>query len=196
MKHVGIFLFDKMELLDFAGPYEVFSVASELHDYQLFKVFAVSQGGQEITTVNGLRVAADYSFNNHPPIDLLIIPGGIGTRYEIDKEPVLTWLKHQYAASQITMSVCSGTRLLAKLDLLDNLEIITHHSVISDVQRMAPRAIMKEGARFTDNGKILTAAGISAGIDLSLYLVEKLYGKPAADKTVVYMEYGDWEKRR
>lgn len=87
--------------------------------------------------------------------------------------------------SQNTMSVCFGTRLLGKLGLLDNMEMITHHEVIADMIKIAPKAIIKEDARFTDNGKILTSAGISAGIELSLYVVEKLYGKKIADKTEI-----------
>ncbi len=194
MKNVGIFLFNKVELLDFTGPYEVFSVASELHNYQLFKVFTITEDGREIQTVNGLQVMPDFSFGNHPNIDLLIVPGGAGTKVETTKQPVLSWLKKQYETSQITMSVCSGTRLLGKLSLLDNLEIVTHHEVIADMKRISPLAIIKENVRFIDNGKILTSAGISAGIDLALYVVAKLYDQTIADKTAVYMEYGDWEK--
>jgi len=191
---VGIFLFNEVELLDFAGPFEVFSVTAELNNYRLFNVFTITENGGKIRTVNGLRVVPDYDFTNHPPIDLLIVPGGVGTKVEMTKEPVLKWLKEQYGTSQNTMSVCSGTRLLGKLGLLDNMEMITHHEVIADMKEIAPKTIVKEDARFTDNGKILTSAGISAGIELSLYVVEKLYGKKIADKTAIYMEYGNWKK--
>lgn len=191
---VGIFLFNEVELLDFAGPYEVFSVTDELNDFRLFDVFTITENGGEIRTVNGLRVVPDYDFTNHPPIDLLIVPGGAGTKIEMTKEPVLKWLKGRNETSQNTMSVCSGTRLLGKLGLLDNMEIITHHEVIADMKEIAPKAIIKEDARFTDNGKILTSAGISAGIELSLYVVEKLYGKRISDKTAIYMEYGNWKR--
>lgn len=192
--NVGIFLFNEVEVLDFAGPFEVFSVTAELNDYQLFKVFTVTEDGGEICTVNGLRVTPDYGFANHLPIDVLIVPGGAGTKVEMNNASILQWLKEQYNTSQITMSVCSGTRLLGKLGLLDNLEMITHHEVIEEMQRIAPKAIIKENARYTDNGKILTSAGISAGIELSLYAVEKLFGKAAADKTAIYMEYGNWRE--
>lgn len=191
---VGIYLFNEVELLDFAGPFEVFSVTAELNNYRLFNVFTITENGGQIRTVNGLRVGPDYNFTNHPPIDLLIVPGGAGTKGEMTKEPVLKWLKEQYETSQNTMSVCSGTRLIGKLGLLDNMEMITHHEVIEDMKNIAPRAIIKKDARFTDNGKILTSAGITAGIELSLYVVEKLYGKKIADKTIIYMEYGNWKK--
>lgn len=190
---VGIFLFNEVELLDFAGPFEVFSVTDEINDFRFFNVITITENGGEIRTVNGLRVVPDYNFANHPPIDLLVVPGGAGTKIEMTKEPVLKWLKAQYETSQNTMSVCSGTRLLGKLGLLDDLDIITHHEVITDMKEIAPKAIIKEDARFTDNGKILTSAGISAGIELSLYLVEKIHGKKIADKTAIYMEYGNWK---
>ncbi|MBP2651726.1 MAG: DJ/PfpI family protein [Firmicutes bacterium] len=187
--NVGIFLFNEIELLDFAGPFEVFTVTAELNDFKFFNVFTITESGRKIRTVNGLRVVPDFNFKNHPPIDLLIVPGGAGTKSEMNKASVLKWLKEQYGTSQKTMSVCSGTRLLGKLGLLDNMEIITHHEVIADMKEIAPTAIIKENVRFTDNGKILTSAGISAGIDLSLYVVEKLYGKKIANKTAIYMEY-------
>lgn len=191
--NVGIFLFDNVELLDFAGPYEVFSVTSELNDYRLFKVFTITQNGTTIKTVNGLKVMPDYSFKNHPRIDILIIPGGVGTKNELNKQPVLLWIRQNYETSKTTVSVCSGARLLGKLGLLDNLESITHHEVIPHLQEIAPKTIIKNEKRFIDSGKVMTSAGISAGIDLSLYLVEKLCGEEIKNKTIAYMEYGDWE---
>lgn len=196
MYNVGIFLFNDIELMDFAGPYEVFSVTSELNNYELFNVFTVSQKGRDIKSVNGLRILPDYSFNNHPPIDILIIPGGVGTKSEMQKEEVLDWIKRNYESSEITMSVCSGARLLGKLGLLDDLECTTHHEVIEHLQEIAPKAIIRENKRFVDNGRLLTSAGISAGIDLSLYIVEKIYGADITNKTIVYMEYNNWKVLR
>lgn len=194
MLNVGIFLFSNVELLDFAGPYEVFSVTSELNDYRFFKVFTVTEDGNEIKSVNGLKVVPDFSFDNHPSIDILVIPGGVGTRSEMNKPAVLEWVRRNYEASQFMFSVCSGARILGKLGLLDNLESVTHHEVIPELREIAPLAVIKSDQRFTDNGRILTSAGISAGIDLSLYMVEKLYGLDVRNKTMVYMEYGEWEK--
>ena len=190
MYNVGFYIFNKMELLDFAGPFEVFSVSSELHDYQLFKTFAISQTGATIQTVNGLSIQPDYGFSNHPAIDILVVPGGDGTKAELAKEEVLDWLKQTHQKAEYTMSVCSGARLLGKLGLLDGLPSTTHHEVIPHLREIAPLTQIREGVRYVDNGKILTSAGISAGIDLSLYMVEKLYGRDAARKTIVYMEYG------
>lgn len=193
MLNIGIFLFNDVELLDFAGPYEVFSVATELQDNALFNVFTITEDGGGIRSVNGLKVMPDYDFKNHPQIDVLVVPGGNGTKIEMTKDTVLQWLKEQYTHSQITMSVCSGTRLLGKIGLLNNLKITTHHEVIADMKMIVPTAMIEENVKFVDNGKILTSAGISAGIELSLYVVAKLFGKEVANKAAVYMEYGDWQ---
>lgn len=193
MYNVGIFLFNEVELLDFAGPYEVFSVTSELNDYALFNVFTITRDGKTIKSVNGLEVVPDFSFDNHPPIDILIVPGGVGTKAEMDKDEVLGWIKGNYTGSLITMSVCSGARILGKLGLLDNAESTTHHEVAEHLSKIAPKTAINLNKRYVDNGKILTSGGISAGIDLSLHVVAKLYGKDIADKTAIYMEYGNWE---
>lgn len=192
MYNVGIFLFNDVELLDFAGPYEVFSVTSELNNYELFKVFTITQDGKEIKSVNGLKVIPDFSFDNHPNIDILLIPGGEGTKCEMLKKDVLKWIREIYDNSMITMSVCSGARLLGKLGLLDNLECTTHHEVMDNLQKIAPKAIIKNDKRFIDNSKLLTSAGISAGIDSSMYITKKLYGNDISNKTRIYMEYGNW----
>lgn len=194
MHNVGIFLFPQIELLDFAGPYEVFSVTDELNNHQLFNVFTIADGGQEIKTINGLKVLADYDFHNHPPVDILVLPGGIGTRNEVENSAVLTWINKLGQNSRILMSVCSGARFLAKLGLLDHKESTTHHSVFASVQELAPLTRLTADKRFVDNENVMTAGGISAGIDLALHVVEKLHGRAIVAKTIKYMEYGDWKK--
>ena len=194
MLNVGFFLFNKVELLDFAGPYEVFSVTSELDDQKLFKVFSVSCDGKEIETDNGLKVVPDYSFNNHPPIDILIIPGGGGAKAEISKDPVLQWLKQIHKNTQVTASVCSGALLLGKLGLLDNLESTTHHETIAHLQEIAPQTTINRQNRIISYGKVMTSAGSSAGIDLALHIVKKFYGEEIGNRTIVYLEYGEWQK--
>ncbi|SHJ86407.1 DJ-1/PfpI family protein [Propionispora hippei] len=196
MLHVGIFLFNDVELLDFAGPYEVFTVAVGLQEGLVGRVFTISEDGAAVRSVNGLQVIPDYAFNDHPPIDVLVVPGGNGTKAEMNKSKVLQWLKKQYEASRLTMSVCSGTRLLGKLGLLDHLTYTTHHEVMPDMATIAPLATVEKGVRFVDNGKLLTSAGISAGIELSLHLVAKLWRKEIAHRTAIYMEYGNWEELR
>ncbi len=195
MYNVAIFVFDGVELLDFAGPYEVFSDASELFHGELFRVFTVARDTSAVSSVNGLRLLPDFGFDAHPPADVLVLPGGIGTKAEMKKKTVLAWIKKQHANTKITMSVCSGARLLGKAGLLDGVECTTHHEVIGDLKEIAPGAVISADKRLTESGRLYTSAGISAGIDLSLHLVEKLYGKCAADKTRAYMEYGDWKER-
>jgi len=192
MKNIGIFVFNDIELMDFAGPYEVFSVTNELNDYQLCRTFTFSESSDRIKSINGLCVIPDYTVENCPDIDILIIPGGIGTKKILENDKILSFIEERYNKSDFTFSVCSGARILAKIGLLHNRKFITHHEVISDILQIDPSAVLQKNARFVDEGKILTSAGISAGIDLSLYMVEKLFGNEIADKTAAYMEY---EKR-
>lgn len=192
MYSVGIFLFDDMELLDFAGPYEVFSVTGELNDGAL-RVFTITRDGNAVKTVNGLTVLPDYGFLNHPAIDILVIPGGVGTKAEMSKDDALAWIGETHQSTKLTMSVCSGARLLGKLGLLDGHECTTHHEVAAHLQEIAPSALINLEKRFVGDGRLYTSAGISAGIDLSLHIVEKLFGRDVMQKTKVYMEYGDWD---
>ncbi len=189
MQNVGILIFSDVEVLDFAGPYEVFSVASEMHEYKYFNVFTISENGELITTVNGLKVQPDYSFDSHPDIDILVIPGGFGSRKLIKNEKVLNWVKRNYLKSKITCSVCSGALVLGKLGLLDNLNSTTHHQVTELLKEIAPLTNVDKEKRYIDNGKVMTSAGISAGIDLALHIVKKIYGIDAEIKTVEHMEY-------
>jgi len=190
--NVGLFLFDDIELLDFAGPYEVFSIASEQENNNL-NVFTVTEHGNPIQTFNGLKVIPDYSFNNHPQIDILIIPGGQGTKTEMEKGAVLTWINENFIKAKLTMSVCSGARILGKLGLLDGIESTTHHEVMEDMSAISPSTIIRADKRFVHQGNILTAAGISAGIDASIYVVRKFFGNDTANEALIIMEYGNWE---
>lgn len=191
MKNVGIFIFNDIELMDFAGPFEVFSVTNELEKYSLCKTFTFAEERDSVTSVNGLKVIPDYSFENCPDIDILIIPGGVGTVKLLDKNTVLDFILSAHRKSEITFSVCSGARILAKLGLLDGLSYTTHHEVFDDIISLAPHAIPVRGKRFIDHGRIMTSAGISSGIDLSLHVIRKLFGQSCEDKTRTYMEYGE-----
>jgi len=194
MLNAGIFIFDQVEVLDFAGPFEVFSVTSELNGYSLLKVFTISENGNLITTVNGLKVQPEYSFDNHPPVDILVIPGGIGTKKEMNNSKTLSWVKTNYKTAEIVFSVCTGARILGSLGLLDGIESITHHEAISELKEIAPDTRINQTKRFIDNGKIMSSGGISAGIDLSLHIIGKKFGDDVKKQTMKYMEYGAWEK--
>lgn len=188
-KNVGILLFEEVEVLDFAGPFEVFSVASELHNHELFNVFTVAQSPQSILTVNGLSVNPTYGIQAVPYIDILVIPGGKGSRKVMYENEVMKWVDRIKTTTDIIFSVCSGSRILGKLGLLKNQPYCTHHEVYEEMQEIAPLGKPQPDKRFTGDGHLYTSAGISAGIDLSLHIVAKLHGKAAADKTAKYMEY-------
>jgi len=196
MHNIAILIFDDVEVLDFAGPFEVFSVTSELNGYNLMNVFTVSKGAGLIRAVNGLKVVPDYTIADHPDVDILVVPGGVGTRRLLDDAVILEWVSAVSGKSSITFSVCSGARVLAKLGLLDGIEAITHHEVIPHLRELAPKALIREDVRFVDNGHIMTSGGISAGIDLSLHIVGKLFGTEIRNRTIRYMEYGDWRAHR
>ncbi|MDR3414412.1 MAG: DJ-1/PfpI family protein [Formivibrio sp.] len=195
MKTALILLFDEVEVLDFAGPFEVFAVASELHSHALFDVKTVASELRPIRAVNGLSINPDQTVASAPQADVLIIPGGAGSRSVMRDKAIVNWVRDQSYAAEKVLSICSGARILATADLLDGLTITTHHEVMPEMPEYAPGAICLDDVRFTDNGQILTSAGISAGIDLSLYVVGQLCGIAVAEKTAAYMEY-DWRVRR
>jgi transcriptional regulator GlxA family with amidase domain len=188
-KNVGILLFDQVEVLDFAGPFEVFSVASELHQHELFNVFTVAKTPQAISAVNGLSVNPTYGIQAVPFINILVIPGGEGTKSLMNDQRVMDWLRRIQSTVEITMSVCSGSRILGKLGWLDGKAYCTHHQVYHDMEKIVPTGTPNKGKRFTGDGNIYSAAGISAGIDLALYLIDEIHGKEVMQKTIDYMEY-------
>ena len=188
-KIVALFLFPDVEVLDFAGPFEVFAITDELRGYDTFNVITVAETAAPIRARNGLRVLPDHTFTTCPSPHVLIVPGGFGTRALLKNEPVLAWLRTQAASAELVVSVCTGAFLLAQLGLLDGLRATTHHECLDDLRALAPAATIDPSARFHDNGKILTAAGISAGIDCSLHVVSRLLGPAAAATTARYMEY-------
>ncbi len=191
-RNVAIFIFNNVEVLDFAGPFEVFSVTSELNNYEYFDVYTVAEKPGAITAVNGLNVNPKYCFADCPRPDILIIPGGVGSRVAMNNSHVVEWVKASSQEAELVLSVCSGVRILAKSGLLDGLEVTTHHEVMEHLQELAPTATLRENVRFVDTGKIMTSGGISAGIDLSFYVVRKLLGEEIAAKTARYMEY-NWK---
>ena len=193
MKTVGIFLFDEVEVLDFAGPYEVFSVGSQLSEQKEFKVFTFSADGASINAVNGLSINPEFGISNLPQIDYLVIPGGEGSKKVVAQEELLKQLQGLIDYSEWTMTVCSGSRILACLGLLDSKPFCTHHSVYSNISQISPSAIPMKDKRFVQSdAKLYTAAGISAGIDLAFYLLEETFGKKNALKTAEYMEYTNY----
>lgn len=188
-KKVAIFIFDDAEVLDFAGPFEVFSVTSELNNYEPFEVYTVAEKSGTISARNGLSVNPAFTISDCPQPDILIIPGGIGTRILMNHRPVIDWIKSCAKTAELVLSVCTGSLLLAKAGLLEGLEATTHHQAFDLLIEIAPNTTVVKDRRFVDNGKIITSGGISAGIDMSLYVVGRLLGKGKAEQTAEHMEY-------
>ncbi|PFE97964.1 AraC family transcriptional regulator [Bacillus thuringiensis] len=186
---VGIFLFNEVEVLDFAGPFEVFSV-TEVNEEKTFTVYTVSENGEMITARNGLKVQPDYSIENLPPVDILIIPGGLGAReYEIKNEIVIKWIHQQMKEVKLMTSVCTGALLLAKAGLLEGLKATTHWASIEKFKNEFQNVEVIENVKFVDEGHIITSAGISAGINMAFHIVKNLLGVHVAEDTAKRMEY-------
>ncbi|MEG4320434.1 MULTISPECIES: DJ-1/PfpI family protein [unclassified Microcoleus] len=189
-RNVAIFMFDDVEVLDFAGPFEVFSVTSELNkDSPPFAVSTVAEHPDAVSARNGLSVNPDFTISDCPPPDILIVPGGLGTRKLIDNSAIINWIEDCSQTAELVLSVCTGSLLLAKAGLLEGLTATTHHRALDLLRELAPNTTVVENQRFVDNGKIITSGGISAGIDMSLYVVGKLLGTAQAEQTAAHMEY-------
>lgn len=189
MQTVAIFIFPDVETLDFCGPLEVFSAANLAAGQDYFRVLTFAATLAPVRSINGLSVNPDCDFATVPQPDILVIPGGSGSRQVVQDSTALPALQRLQSGSRYTFSVCSGARVPAKLGWLDGKDFTTHHSVFEDVQALAPSARACPERRFVDNGAILTSAGVAAGIDLSLYLLEKIHGREVAVRTARYMEY-------
>lgn len=190
-REVAILVFDGVEVLDFAGPFEVFAVTDELNGERYFDVSLVAPKDTEYAAVNGMRVLPNRVLGDLPAPDVLVIPGGDGSKQAMRDRAVLEWIREARADAEVVMSVCSGARLLAVLGMLDGLDVTTHHEVAADLEKLAPAARVSLGRRFIDNGRIVTTGGISAGIDGSFHVVARLLGERVAQRTAEYMEY-DW----
>ena len=196
--NVGIFVFDDVEVLDFAGPYEVFTTAARMHVRiepkapPLFNVFTIGRTASPLRARAGLSVFPDHAFAQHPPIDLLIIPGGVVTA-ELAKPEVIQWITTASARSKLTASVCTGAFLLAKAGLLDGKQATTHWEDIDDLKSMFASIKVQSNLRWVDEGNLITSAGISAGIDMSLHLVERIAGRALAARTARQLDF-DWKE--
>ena len=187
-RNVAILIFPEAEVLDFAGPFEVFAVTNELNS-DTFHTFTVAEAPGSVRARNGLKLVPDFTLENAPAPQILVVPGGAGTRPLLKKPAVLEWIRQRARRAEIVASVCTGSLVLAQAGLLHNLRATTHYENFVDLAALAPNTEVVEDVRFTDNGQVLTAAGISAGIDLSLHIVSRLLGEPVAARTARYMEY-------
>ncbi len=193
---IGIFVFNDVEVLDFAGPYEVFTTAARMHartapeEAPLFRVFLIGRTSASVRARAGLALSPDFEFSNHPPLQLLVIPGGVVTG-ELKQPEVASWIVRTAATTQLTASVCTGAFLLAQAGVITGQPVTTHWEDVEDLRAMFPALDVRTAVRWVDAGSVVTSAGISAGIDMCLHLVERLAGRALAERTARQMDF-DW----
>ncbi|MES2532872.1 MAG: DJ-1/PfpI family protein [Pseudomonadota bacterium] len=194
---VLILAFDGVEALDFAGPFEVFTTATRMHQrlqpdaVPLFEVSAVGAVSAEnpLTIARaGLRLLPDHGLADSPQADVLIVPGGVVDQPMASAE-TLQWIAAQAASAAITASVCTGAFLLAASGVVTDERVTTHWEDLDDLRKAFPALDVADGVRWIDNGKVVTSAGISAGIDMSLHLVARLAGEALAERTARQMDF-------
>ncbi|QKF81362.1 DJ-1/PfpI family protein [Halarcobacter ebronensis] len=190
--NIAIYIYDEAEVLDFSGPYEVFSVANRfLEESKKHKLFLVSQN-KEVKARGDYKVLSHYTIDNHPKIDVLVVAGGVHTG-ELKKDEVISWISKIAKNVKFVASVCTGAFLLAKAEVIKEHKVTTHWEDIPDLKKDFPLLKVVEDVRWVDEGDIITSAGISAGIDMSLHLVSKLYSLELAQKVAKQMQF-DWTK--
>jgi transcriptional regulator GlxA family with amidase domain len=195
-RSVGIFIFDDVEVLDFAGPFEVFSRTRLVSGAQSrrsdesapFEVFTVAPSATPITATGGLRVVPDYEWDSAPSIEILVIPGGFGTRPLLDDTATIEWIQRAAQRATHVTSICTGALLLAKAGLLRERRATTHWAALDLLQTLDPSVSVVRDARVVRD-TIFSSAGVSAGIDMAFDVVESLCGKAVADETAHYIEY-------
>ncbi len=184
---VGILLYPDVQIIDYTGPYEIFGWAG-------YKVATVSEDGKPLSTNMKMKVLPDYSFKNAPQFDLLLIPGG-DHRQTMHNKKTLAWIKSQSSAAQTILSVCTGAFILAETGLLDNLSATSFYPSLRHFKKDYPKINTITNQRFVDNGKIITAAGLSSGIDAALHVVAKHQGIEKAKSIAMTVEY-DWKPEK
>ena len=192
--NVAILIFDRVQIIDYTGPYEVLNSKTR-------NVYTVAEKADPVTTSAGMRVIPSYTFENQPRPDIIVIPGGgnsvpgpkgVGVGAQLDNQNVIKWIQDNAKQARYVMSVCNGAFLLARAGLLDGLEATTFAGMLEDLKTFAPKTKVVTDRRFVDNGKIITTAGLSSGIDGALHLIEKLDGKGWAQFAAIRLEY-NWQ---
>ncbi|WP_288132081.1 DJ-1/PfpI family protein [Microbulbifer sp.] len=189
--NIGIYIYDDAEVLDFSGPFEVFSTASRLSEPSgLFNVILIAQNPGPVRARGGFSINPSHSIDNHPPLDVLVVAGGVHTA-ELQKTDVIRWIARISERTQLTASVCTGAFLLAEAGLLTGRSATTHWEDIPDLRTCYPDIQVLDNRRWVDENDVITSGGISAGIDMSLHLVSRLGGMTLAEMTAKQMEF-DW----
>lgn len=183
-KTLGIVLFPDFETLDVFGPLEMFGMLPDK-----IKIVLISQHQGLVKSVQGQAVYADFAWDNTPHLDYLLVPGGMGTRREVTNQPLLNWIKAQSDQTEITLSVCTGAALLAKAGVLDGHRATTNKLAFQWVVEQGPQVNWIKKARWVDDGHVITSSGVSAGIDMSLYVISRLFGAQIRDEVAKKTEY-------
>jgi transcriptional regulator GlxA family with amidase domain len=193
-RSVGILVFPEVEVLDFCGPFEVFSVTRLVEDQRRqstspYEVVLIAENPGVVVATGGLKVVADHGLDDCPPLDLLVVPGGWGTRREMNNHRVVDWLSEK--AREVTMltSVCTGALLLGRAGLLDGKRATTHWRAVDEMRGLFPAVNVIDDQHVVEEGNVITSAGISAGIDMALRVVARHHGDAVARTTARYMEY-------
>lgn len=193
-KRLGIVIFEEIEVLDFCGPFEVFSVtrfdeSRRREEPSPFEVFLVSQFRQPVTTTGGMKVVPDFIFEDCPALDILVVPGGWGTRKEMHNGAMLSFVRSRAPHVETLASVCTGALILGNAGLLDGLRATTHWRSLQMMQELFPKVTVDTTSQVVKAGKVITSAGISAGIDMALRIVAEYFGEEMARSTARHMEY-------
>ena len=193
-KRVGIVIFDEIEVLDFCGPFEVFSVTRlneerRREEPSPFEVLLISQFNQPVTTTGGMKVVPDFTFDNSPASDILVVPGGLGFLKEMHNEVMLSFVRSRAPRVETLASVCTGALILGNAGLLDSLCATTHWRYLQMMQELFPKVTVDSKSHVVKAGKVITSAGISAGIDMALHVVTDYFGEGIARATARHMEY-------
>ena len=193
-RSVAFLIFEGVELLDFAGPFEVFSAARVAPNSpeRVMDVYTVAESSEPLQCNNPLTVVPKYTMENCPQADLLVIPGGQGTRTAIDRPHVIDWIREQSATAELTTSVCTGSFLLAKAGLLVGKSTTTHWGSIDRMRDDFPGLDVRENVRWVDQGDVVCSAGVSAGIDMAFHILGRLYGEAYASSVARWIEYDHW----
>lgn len=190
-RRVAVLLFDDVEVLDFAGPFEVFGVAPATSGEPAFEVVTVALGPGQVIARNGLTVVPTCVSSELGPVDIFVVPGGFGTRREISNPAMLDFIRETSQVAELTLSVCTGALLLGAAGLLEGRSATTHWAAMDELRALETGAHILPEARIVDNGSIVVAAGVSAGIDAALHVVSRLFGRKQAERTALYMQY-EW----
>jgi transcriptional regulator GlxA family with amidase domain len=193
-KRVGILVFPEVEVLDFCGPFEVFSAtrlleARRRHDPSPFEVLLVALSRDPVTATGGLRVMPDHNLESCPPLQVLVVPGGWGTRALVSNERLIAWIQQQAASVELLCAVCTGSFLLAEAGVLSGRRATTHWLSLDRLQADYPEVIVEDRMRVVEESYLFTSAGISAGIDMALRVVARLFGLNVARAAARHMEY-------